>query len=186
MYCNQCEQTAKGIACTAIGVCGKNEQVADIEDVLIYALCGMSLFAHEARQKGITDEAVDRFTMEAVFSTLTNVNFDPERFVVLINKAVELPESLKVRIAKVGGTTDFEHPAASFVPADSVAELAAQGAELQFIPNLDSDENIRSLKQTLLYGLKGIAAYTDHASILGQNDPAIAGFMYEGLSALLT
>lgn len=185
MYCNQCEQTARGIACTTVGVCGKKEDIADIEDVLIYALCGMSLFANEARQKGIVDEAIDRFTMEAVFSTLTNVNFDPERFVVLINKVVELRESLKTQIAEAGGTVDFAHPAASFVPADSVVGLAQQGAELQFIPNLDSDENIRSLKQTLLYGLKGIAAYTDHASILGQNDPAIAGFMYEGLSALL-
>ncbi|MDU9048898.1 MAG: hydroxylamine reductase [Candidatus Electrothrix sp. Rat3] len=185
MYCNQCEQTAKGIACTTVGVCGKNEELAEIEDVLIYALCGMSLFAHEARQKGIIDDTIDRFTMEAIFSTLTNVNFDPERFVVLINKVVDLRDSLKVRVAEAGGKVDFEHPAASFSPADSVAGLAQQGAELQFIPNLDSDENIRSLKQTLLYGLKGIAAYTDHASILGQNDPAIAGFMYEGLSALL-
>jgi len=185
MYCNQCEQTAKGIACTTVGVCGKNEEVAEIEDVLIYALCGMSLFAHEARQKGIIDDKIDRFTMEAIFSTLTNVNFDPERFVVLINKVVDLRESLKGRVAEAGGKVDFEHPAASFAPADSVAGLAQQGEELQFIPNLDSDENIRSLKQTLLYGLKGIAAYTDHASILGQNDPAIAGFTYEALSALL-
>ncbi|MCI5113788.1 MAG: hydroxylamine reductase [Candidatus Electrothrix sp. AX1] len=185
MYCNQCEQTAKGSACTTVGVCGKNEEVADLEDVLIYALCGMSLFAHEARQQGIIDEAIDRFTMEAIFATLTNVNFDPERFVVLINTVVELRDSLKAQVAEAGGTVDFEHPAAVFTPADSVAGLAQQGAAQQFIPNLDSDENIRSLKQTLLYGLKGIAAYTDHAALLGQNDPAIAGFMYEALSALL-
>ncbi len=185
MYCNQCEQTAKGTACTTVGVCGKKEEVADIEDVLIYALCGMSLFAHEARQKGIVDDTVDRFTMEAIFSTLTNVNFDPERFVLLINKVAVLRDSLKTRVAEAGGTVDFDHPAASFIPADSVAGLVQQGAELQFIPNLDSDENVRSLKQTLLYGLKGIAAYADHASILGQNDPAIAGFTYEALSALL-
>ncbi|WYD79977.1 MAG: hydroxylamine reductase [Candidatus Electrothrix gigas] len=185
MYCNQCEQTAKGSACTTVGVCGKKEDVADIEDVLIYALCGMSFFAHEARQQGIIDEAIDRFTMEAIFATLTNVNFDPERFVVLINTVVELRDSLKAQVAEAGGTVDFTHPAAVFTPADSVAGLAEQGAALQFIPNLDSDENIRSLKQTLLYGLKGIAAYTDHAALLGQNDPAIAGFMYEALSALL-
>ena len=185
MYCNQCEQTAKGVACTTIGVCGKNEEVADLEDVLIYAICGMSLFANEARQKGIIDEAMDRFTMEAVFSTLTNVDFDPERFVVLINKTVELREALKSKVAAAGGNTDFAHPAASFTPADSVAGLAKQGADLKFIESLDSDENVRSLKQTLLYGLKGIAAYTDHAAILGQTDPIVAGFMYEALSALL-
>jgi hydroxylamine reductase len=185
MYCNQCEQTAKGVACTTIGVCGKNEEVADIEDVLIYALCGMSLFANEARQKGIVDDSIDRFTMEAVFSTLTNVDFDPERFVVLINKTVELREALKGQVAAAGGNTDFAHPAASFAPADSIDGLVAQGKEINFIPTLDVDENVRSLKQTLLYALKGIAAYTDHAAILGQTDPVIAGFMYEALSALL-
>jgi hydroxylamine reductase len=185
MYCNQCEQTAKGIACTKIGVCGKNEEVSDIEDVLIHALCGMSLFANEAREKGIVDDTVDRFTMEAVFSTLTNVDFDPERFVVLIKKTVELREALKGQVAAAGGKTDFDHPAASYTPADSVDGLAKQGAELNFIPGLDVDENVRSLKQTLLYALKGIAAYTDHATILGQNDPAIAAFMYQAFSALL-
>ncbi len=185
MYCNQCEQTAKGVACTTIGVCGKNEEVADIEDVLIYALCGMSLFANEARQKGIVDDSIDRFTMEAVFSTLTNVDFDPERFVVLINKTVELREALKTQVAAAGGNTDFAHPAACFAPADSVDGLVVQGKEINFIPSLDVDENVRSLKQTLLYALKGIAAYTDHAAILGQTDPIIAGFMYEALSALL-
>ncbi|MCI5149144.1 MAG: hydroxylamine reductase, partial [Candidatus Electrothrix sp. MAN1_4] len=129
MYCNQCEQTAKGIACTTVGVCGKKEDVADIEDVLIYALCGMSLFAHEARQKGIIDEGIDRFSMEAIFATLTNVNFNPERFVGLIHKTVELRESLKGRVAEAGGKVDFDHPAATFTPADSVAGLAEQGAE---------------------------------------------------------
>jgi hydroxylamine reductase len=185
MYCNQCEQTAKGIACTKIGVCGKNEEVADLEDVLIYALCGMSLFANEARQKGIVDDAMDRFTMEAVFSTLTNVDFDPERFVPMVNKTVQLREELKEKVAAAGGKTDFDHPAATFTPAETIAELAKQGADLKFIESLDSDENVRSLKQTLLYALKGIAAYTDHASILGQNDPVVAGFMYEALSAML-
>ncbi len=185
MYCNQCEQTAKGVACTKIGVCGKNEEVADLEDVLIHALCGLSLFANEARGKGIVDEDMDRFVMEAVFSTLTNVDFDPERFVVLINKTVELRDALKEKVAAAGGKTDFDHPAASYTPADTLEGMAKQGADLNFIPSLDTDENVRSLKQTLLYGLKGIAAYTDHAAILGQTDPIVAGFMYEALAALL-
>ena len=182
MYCNQCEQTAKGIACTAAGVCGKSSELSDIEDLLIYALCGLSLSANEARQQGRVDAELDRFTMKAVFSTLTNVNFDPDRFAELINETVERREALRTA---AGGKLAFSHPAASFLPADTVAGLAAQGAALQFIESLDADENIRSLKQTLLYGLKGIAAYADHAAILGQEDPAIAGFMYEALSALL-
>ena len=182
MYCNQCEQTAKGIACTNAGVCGKSGELADIEDLLIHALCGLSLYANAARQQGKVDQDIDRFTMKAVFSTLTNVNFDPDRFAVLIKKTVELREALKVEL---DGKAAFDHPAASFIPADTVAGMAAQGAALKFIESLDADENIRSLKQTLLYGLKGIAAYADHAAILGQEDPAIAGFLYEAMSALL-
>jgi hydroxylamine reductase len=182
MYCNQCEQTAKGIACTNAGVCGKSGELANIEDVLIYALCGLSLYADAARKQGIVDAELDRFAMKAVFSTLTNVNFDPDRFATLISKTVELREALK---AELGGKVSVSHPAACFVPADTVNGLAEQGAALKFIESLDADENIRSLKQTLLYGLKGIAAYADHAAILGQEDPAIAGFMYEAMSALL-
>ena len=185
MYCNQCEQTAKGIACTKAGICGKSDELANIEDLLIYALCGLSLYAHEARQQDMVDAELDRFVMKAVFSTLTNVNFDPDRFVALLTKTVELREALKKQLAAKGGKTDFAHPAASFALAETVEGLAKQGAELQFIETLDADENIRSLKQTLLYGLKGIAAYADHAAILGQEDPAVAGFMYEALSALL-
>jgi hydroxylamine reductase len=185
MYCNQCEQTAKGIACTAAGVCGKSGELAYIEDVLIYALCGLSLYAHEARQQGIVDAELDRFVMKAIFATLTNVNFDLERFVALINTTVELREKLKAQIAATGGKTDFAHPAALFAPAETAEGLAKQGAELKFIETLDADENIRSLKQTLLYGLKGIAAYADHAAILGQEDPAVADFIYEAMAALL-
>ncbi|CAK8710905.1 Hydroxylamine reductase [Candidatus Electronema halotolerans] len=185
MYCNQCEQTAKGIACTKAGICGKSDELANIEDLLIHALCGLSLYAHEARQQDMVDAELDRFVMKAVFSTLTNVNFDPDRFIALITKTIELREALKAQLAAKGGKTDFAHPAASFASAETVEGLAEQGAALKFIETLDADENIRSLKQTLLYGLKGIAAYADHAAILGQEDPAIAGFMYEALSVLL-
>jgi hydroxylamine reductase len=186
MFCNQCEQTAKGIGCNIVGVCGKNEEVADLQDLLIHALQGLALYAHEGRNHGIVDDATDLFTMEAIFSTLTNVDFDADRFVVLINRAVELREAMKAKVTAVGGKTDFDQAPAAFVPAGSTADLVAQGKALNLIENLDSDINIRSLKQTLLYGLKGIAAYADHAAILGQKDPAIAAFCYEALTVLLT
>ena len=185
MFCNQCEQTVKGIGCEKIGVCGKNAEVAELQDLLIHAVQGLALFAAEARKKGIVDEQTDHFTMEAVFSTLTNVDFDPARFQELINRAVELREAMKAKVAAAGGRTDFTEAAAVFAPAPTVEGLAAQGAALDFIRSLDEDENIRSLKQTLLYGLKGIAAYADHAWILGQKDDAIAGFVYDALNALM-
>ncbi len=185
MFCNQCEQTAKGTGCNVIGVCGKKEDVADLQDLLVYALQGLALYANEGRKHGIVDDAVDLFTYEAIFSTLTNVDFDPARFAVLINRTVELRESMKTKVAAAGGNTSFTQPQASFIPAETVEAMAKQGEELHLIEQLDSDANIRSLKQTLLYGLKGIAAYADHAAILGQKDPAVAEFCYEALCALM-
>ena len=143
MCCNQCEQTAKGIGCNIAGVCGKNEEVADLQDLLIHALQGLALFAQEGRKQGIVDEATDLFTYEAIFSTLTNVDFDPDRFVALINKTVELREAMKAKVAASGGKTDFSEAPASFIPAGTTAELAAQGKALNLIENLDSDVNIR-------------------------------------------
>ncbi|GAB4332957.1 MAG: hydroxylamine reductase [Desulfobulbaceae bacterium] len=186
MFCNQCEQSAKGIACTSIGVCGKNEEVSNLQDLLLHAAQGLALFAAEGRKHDIIDEESDLFIFEAIFSTLTNVDFDPERFRKLINRAVELREAMKEKVAAAGGRTDFSHPAATFTPAETIAEMNEQGAALDFIRSLDADETIRSLKQTLLYGLKGIAAYADHAWILGQKDDIVAGFLYEAMVALLT
>jgi hydroxylamine reductase len=185
MFCNQCEQTAKGIGCNIAGVCGKNEEVADLQDLLIHALQGLALYAQEGRKLGIIDEATDLFTYEGIFSTLTNVDFDPDRFVALINKTVELREAMKAKVAAAGGKTDFSEAPATFIPPTSREEMVAQGKGLHLIETLDSDANVRSLKQTLLYGLKGIAAYADHAAILGQKDPAIAAFCYEALTILL-
>ncbi|MGD9950739.1 MAG: hydroxylamine reductase, partial [Desulfobulbus sp.] len=116
MFCNQCEQTAKGIGCTVVGVCGKNEEVADLHDLLIYSLQGLSLYALVGRKLSIIDEATDLFILEAIFSTLTNVDFDPERFVALINRYIELREAMKAKVAAAGGKVDFKEAPASFIP----------------------------------------------------------------------
>ncbi len=186
MFCNQCEQTAKGIGCTVVGVCGKKEEVADLQDLLIYSLQGLSLYALKGRKLSIIDEATDLFILEAIFSTLTNVDFDPDRFVELIKRSVELREAMKAKVAAAGGNVDFKEVPASFIPTGSVADLAAQGKALDFLNSLDGDSNIRSLKQTVLFGLKGIGAYADHAAILGQKDPSIPAFCYEALVMLLS
>ncbi|MCL2458909.1 MAG: hydroxylamine reductase [Desulfobulbus sp.] len=186
MFCNQCEQVAKGAACTIVGVCGKNEEVSTLQDLLIHALQGLSLYALEGRKQAIVDDATDLFVLEAIFSTLTNVDFDPDRFVALIKRAVELREAMKAKVAAKGDAPGFAQAAATFIPAGSTAELAAQGKALNLLENLDADVNIRSLKQIVLFGLKGIAAYADHAAVLGQKDLAIPGFCYETLTALLS
>ncbi len=106
MFCFQCEQTAKGEGCTKIGVCGKQPDTAALQDLLVYALKGLSLYAVEGQKHGVKDAEIDQFTSEAIFSTLTNVNFDSDRFVKLIRQTVELREKLKSKVAAAGGTVD--------------------------------------------------------------------------------
>ncbi|NOR23926.1 MAG: hydroxylamine reductase, partial [Desulforhopalus sp.] len=112
MFCNQCEQTAKGTGCTKIGVCGKPGDVAALQDLLTYAVQGLSLVAVAGRKVGVIDNATDRFTLEAIFSCLTNVDFDPIRFQTWINKTVELRDALKAKVIAAGGAVDFSAPAA--------------------------------------------------------------------------
>jgi hydroxylamine reductase len=184
MFCNQCEQTAKGIACTTKGVCGKTEDVAALQDLLTYSVQGLSLVAVEGRKVGVTDNDINRFTSEAIFSCLTNVDFDPTRFQKLINKTVELRESLKEKVKAAGGNVDFSAPAASFTPAGNLQELSAQGQELDFMNKLDENEDLRSLKQITVYGLRGLAAYADHAAILGHEDDSVYTYMHETMAGL--
>ena len=184
MFCNQCEQTAKGIGCTKIGVCGKTEDVAALQDLLTYALQGLALVAVEGRKVGIVDKAINHFTAEATFACLTNVDFDPLRFQKWINATVKLREDLKKKVKQAGGIVEFESSAASFAPAATLAALEAQGQELDFINSLDANEDLRSLKQITVYGLRGLAAYADHASILGQEDDALYAYLHEALAQL--
>ena len=185
MFCNQCEQAAKGEGCTKIGVCGKEPDVADLQDLLIYVLQGLSQIAVAGRKVGVTDPDVNLFVCEGTFSTLTNVNFDAERFVALISRGVELRESLKIRVAQAGGQVDFPGSPAEFIPADDVEGLVKQGEAVELNKHPDENPDILSLKQTLLYGLKGLAAYADHAKILGREDEAVYAFIQEALAAIL-
>jgi hydroxylamine reductase len=181
MFCYQCEQTMQGTGCTEVGVCGKQADVASLQDLLIYALRGLSQYAVEARKKGIVDNGANEFTVKALFATLTNVDFDPARFVSLIQEAVSLRDKLK---AKAGISID-EGPA-SFKPAAGAEELAAQGEAVAGLKSDRSiDPDVESLQHTVLYGLKGIAAYADHAQILGQRDDAVYAFVQEALAAPL-
>jgi hydroxylamine reductase len=178
MFCNQCEQTAKGTGCTKIGVCGKSGDVAALQDLLTYAVQGLSLVAVAGRKVGLIDNAIDRFSLEAIFACLTNVDFDPLRFQDWIKKTVELRDALKVKVIAAGGTVDFAAPAASFTPAPTLEGLIAQGEDLDFMNKLDDNEDLRSLKQITVYGLRGLAAYADHAAILGQEDDSIYEFIH--------
>lgn len=167
MFCNQCEQTNRGKGCEKAGVCGKKAEVADMQDALVAQLRELAHIALLAREKGIADSSVDDFAVKALFSTLTNVNFDPEAFRRLQATTLRHAQEL----AKIAGCA---------VPADVDAMLAGHATA---ITDFAADEDVRSAMQLLLYGLKGVAAYADHAAELGQRDPDVAAFLYRGLVA---
>jgi hydroxylamine reductase len=185
MFCFQCEQTAKGEGCTKIGVCGKTHEVSSLQDLLIYAIKGLSLVATEGRKKGISDETVNTFTLKAIFATLTNVNFDTDRIVELINRTVTLRDELKAKVKAAGGDADFAHDAANFQPKTTVERLVPQGEKVGIKSDPDADPDILSLQQLLILGIKGIAAYADHAAILGKTDENAFAFIHGGMAATL-
>ncbi len=179
MFCYQCEQAAKGTGCTKIGVCGKDPEVAALQDLLIYALKGLSLYAHEARNEGVkVDRDINIFTIKALFSTLTNVDFDPNRFVPMIQQAVQYRDALKAKVKK-----DFGHGSASFKLESSEMGMVKQGQKVaERVPDASIDPDVQSLQDIMLFGLKGVAAYADHAQILGQEDEKIYAFTHEALA----
>ncbi len=185
MFCFQCEQTAKGQGCTTIGVCGKKPEVAALQDLLLYILKGMSAVAVEGRKVGVKDRDVDVFTLKAMFSTLTNVNFDADRLAGIIKEAVAKREALKEKVKGAGGDLSGLPEAASFQPADSIDGMVKQAEGHGVKDNGGWNEDCLSLRETLIYGLKGVAAYADHAQILGKEDEEVYAFMHEGLAATL-
>ncbi|MCJ7761547.1 hydroxylamine reductase, partial [Candidatus Bathyarchaeota archaeon] len=176
MFCYQCEQTAEGKGCTKYGVCGKSPEVSALQDLLVYAVKGLSLYALEGRKVKVNDADINRFVSKAMFATLTNVNFDPQRIKSLIEDTVRHRETLRKKIRAAGGKADISEGPATFTPENTIEGLIKQGEKsgIWIDPNLNPDVN--SLISTLIYGIKGIAAYADHAAILGKEDDTIYQF----------
>ncbi|QTA37514.1 hydroxylamine reductase [Thermosipho ferrireducens] len=185
MFCYQCQEAARGIACDIRGICGKEPEVSDLQDMLIWVTKGLSYWNLKAKEYGIKDDEVNLFVAEALFATITNVNFSAKRISQMIDKAIELRDRIKEEFLKAyekkhGKKFNEKVPE----PADwstpggmSVYEL--KGAEVGVL--LDKNEDIRSLKQFLIYGLKGVAAYADHAYILKHTNDEILYFIQKGL-----
>lgn len=181
MLCNQCEQTSKGLGCDKIGVCGKQPDIAALQDLLLHSVKGLSMIAVEARNHGVADSKIDQFTAKAVFSTLTNVNFDADRFVEFILQCETYKSELNTKLSAAGGSVELpENLVCDCTGMDKEAMVAA--GEKVGIDTFDSNEDLCSLKQILTYGIKGLAAYADHAAILGQTDDAVFAFIHEGLA----
>ncbi len=189
MFCYQCEQTAKGTGCTIRGVCGKEPETATLQDLLIQTVKDLSMYARRARELGVTDDEINVFTAEALFATLTNVDFDPERFEHLIAAAYELRDRAR-RMYEAAGAEAGTEPEALIAsptrtPTRDRETLLAQGREVSIEKRRERlGETVAGLQELITYGLKGVAAYVDHAQILGVADDAVYGEMHRLLDYL--
>ena len=191
MFCVQCEQTIRtpaGNGCSyAQGMCGKTSETSDLQDVLIYMLQGVSWYAERAREFGAINADVDAFIPRAFFATLTNVNFDNDRIVELIREANTARDLLKTACAEKGASLTDASPAATFELAEDMAGMLQQSPAA--LPNRGKDEvgeDIIGLRLLCLYGLKGAAAYMEHARVLHQQDADVYAEFHKHLAWLAT
>jgi len=181
MFCFQCQETAHGTGCTMRGVCGKTAVVANLQDLLIYTLKGIAIYNTEARKAGLAKPSVDKFVMEALFSTITNANFNKQDFIAQIKNALAVRDSVKADLIKAGaaGNIDLHDSAIWFANTEEAFEAKAVSVGVLATEN----EDIRSLRELLTYGIKGIAAYSAHAYVLGYQEDAIFTFVEKALIA---
>ncbi|MDU0459485.1 MAG: hydroxylamine reductase [Geobacteraceae bacterium] len=173
MFCNQCEQAANGVGCNISGVCGKSPQVASLQDHLLYGLKSLALYADKLGRNA----EIDRFTIEGLFTTVTNVDFDASHIGGVIKRCYELKEK-----ARAAAGANLSGPVADWKPADDLDGMVRQ-AEAYGINGQHVNEDIRSVIEILMYGLKGMAAYMDHAMILGRSDDEVLAFVQKALAA---
>lgn len=159
-------------------------EIAALQDLLLYALMGLSKVATEGRKLSVIDRETNIFTIKEVFSTLTNVDFDPDRFVGLIYKTVTLREQLKRKVKDAGGNISFSDELATFQPLTALEGLIQQGENVGLKSYPGDNPDILSLKHTVLFGIKEVSAYADHALILGKEDDKVFSYIHEALAAI--
>ena len=189
MFCYQCEQSAKGAGCTVHGVCGKDPTCAALQDLLLYLTKGIANYAHRAKELGPTERELNVFAIQALFATVTNVDFDPERLQALIVKAAAVRDQAKKlyedACAKAGQTPEPLNGPAILQPAADLDGLVAQGEAVSITQRKDAlGEDVTGLQELLTYGLKGAAAYADHAQILGKESDEVYAAFHEELDYL--
>jgi len=188
MFCYQCEQTAKGAGCTVAGVCGKDAQAAALQDLLVFAAKGLARYAHRLKGMGVVDREADVFIIEALFTTITNVNFDADVLGARLREAREVGGRLKARYEQACSDAGKEPEAlcCDECPlAEGIDGLVAQAEALQIAKRREADgDDVVGLQELITYGLKGAAAYADHAQILGVADDEIFAEFNEALDYL--
>ena len=180
MFCFQCQEAAKGVGCTLKGVCGKTEDVANIQDLLLFVTKGVSIFANEARKFGVENVNANKFVLDALFTTITNANFDYAKIVERVKEGLAIREAVKAELVNAGGNAaQFTHEGAVWTPAND-QELEAKADKVGILN--EANEDIRSLKELVIYGVKGAAAYAEHAWNLGYEQPSIHAFLQKALA----
>jgi hydroxylamine reductase len=181
MFCYQCQEAAKGTGCTVMGVCGKDSTVANMQDLLMFVMKGISIYSTAAREKGFEDAEVNKFIFDGLFATITNANFDRQVFINRVKKGLELRERMK-NAAKNSGAEFAEtlHESATWF-ADTEEAFDAKSIEVGVLST--ENEDVRSLRELIVYGVKGLAAYTEHAYNLDEENPELYAFMQRALAA---
>jgi hydroxylamine reductase len=191
MFCYQCEQTAKGTGCTVQGVCGKDPRTAALQDLVVHLVKGIARYAHRSRQMGAKDHDVDIYVIEALFSTVTNVNFDPKRLGQVIARGGKMlakaQATYEAACKKAGRKVEQLGCPAGQTLAGDLDELVRQGEALSVAGRIEKlGPDVAGLQELLTYGLKGTAAYADHAAILGREDDEVYAYFHEALDFLTT
>jgi len=186
MFCFQCEQTSDATACTSLGICGKDETTAALQDLLIHATRGIAMYAHRARELDARDKDVDVFVLEALFATVTNVDFDPDRLEEALRAAGDVLARARSlyegACAAAGKTPETLGGPAAWVPAPDLDGLVAQGREQSIPARREAlGRDIADLMELQLYGQKGAAAYAKHAQVLGREAEDVYAGLHEGL-----
>ena len=186
MFCFQCQETAKNTGCTVKGMCGKPEDTANLQDLLIFVLKGIAIYGEKAREVGISNKENGLFAAQALFTTITNANWDNDRFVELIKEALERRDALKEQFLaaykeKYGRDFDEALPEAATWSSGDIAQFQEKAKSVGVLST--ADEDARSLRELLVIGLKGIAAYADHAALLGFEKEEIYDFIMEALAS---
>ena len=179
MFCYQCQETAKNEGCKVMGVCGKTADVANLQDLLIFMCKGLSHYTLPLRKFGVELPEVNRFIVDSLFMTITNANFDRKRFVTRVRLAYELREAAKEQLLKAGGSPDDITFDGALWQGQTEEDMDAKAVSVGVLSTQDVD--VRSLRELTIYGLKGMAAYLEHAYNMGYEDNAIYAFMQKAL-----
>ena len=180
MFCYQCEQTAGGKGCTKMGVCGKTPEIAALQDLLIYQIKGISCYAKEIVEKGENvDKSIVTFIENSLFTTLTNVNFDADFHVEILKESQRIKEKVRKQVGKIKNDTDH----ATYNLSETKSEMLEDAKKAGIMYDQKLDPDIRSLRQTIIYGLKGISAYGHQARELEYYDDQVDNFYIRALEA---